>query len=212
MAVPQDGKPISKYPNQNDAFLEIVQAIRRILKEVENQPDHLFQKPKVSNKSSEQLQNFTNHKPRSSNLRIKKRFAQQDKDIFLEQSYQYIANYFENSLEELQSRYLKITTKYKRVDTNHFTAKIYNDGKTVSECRIWLEEGDRFTGSIRYAHSSSIGDNSYNESMSVEDDGYMIFLKPMGMSFRKQGEKENRHLSQEGASEYFWEMLVENLQ
>lgn len=207
-AATKDGKAISKYPNPNDGFLEVVEAVRNVIKETGKT---------VVNKKNEPLpigpvkQPIT-PKPRSSNLRIKKDFSDREKDEFLEESYGYIANHFEGSLEELQNRNSPIKTKFKRIDANHLTATIYKNDKIAGECKIWLEERDRFTGSIRYAHSASSGDNSYNESMSIEEDGYMLFLKPMGISFRRQGNNKDELLSQQGAAEYFWEMLIEPLQ
>ena len=41
--------------------------------------------------------------PRSSNLRIKRTYDDHEKDQFLEDSYEYIARYFDGSLEELQA-------------------------------------------------------------------------------------------------------------
>jgi hypothetical protein len=67
-----------------------------------------------------------------------------------------------------------------------------------------------FVGGIAYSTDLSHGDSNYNESLSVEEDGYAMFLKPMGMSFRHQ--LKDPKLTFEGAAEYLWEMFIEPLQ
>ena len=50
----------------------------------------------------------------------------------------------------------------------------------------------------------------YNESMSVSDDGYALFLQPLGMAhyFAQQTDPA---LTMEGAGEYFWSLFVDRL-
>lgn len=206
LATPKDGKPISKYPNQHDAFLEIVNAIKSALKETGKTA---IKKESVSDSPVKQT---SAPKPRSSNLRIKKEFSDREKDDFLEESYEYIANYFENSLEELKNRNNPIKGRFKRIDANHFTATIYKNDKVASQCKIWIGGRGGFINGIAYSSSISTNDSSFNESMSVEEDGYMLFLKPMGMAFFGQRKGENELLSKQGAAEYFWEILIEPLQ
>jgi len=208
LAMPKDGKPISKYPNQHDAFLEIVNAIKLAVKDVS---------PRVSAKTHEFIDEITSkknssEKPRSSNLRIKKSYSERDEDDFLEESFEYIANFFEGSLQELEHRNIPISTKFKRIDANHFTAIIYMNGKAVSECKIWLGGRKNFTSGIAYSSNVSSNDNSLNESMSVNDDGYALFLSPMGMAMLGRRSNEKELLSQQGAAEYFWEILIQRLQ
>lgn len=207
LAVPKDGKPISKHPNHHDAFLEVIKAVREAVDEVTKQtaqPSPLLQ-------SVTQPANVV-HKPRSSNLRIKKTFTEKDKDDFLESAYEYIANHFEGSLDELDNRYAHISTKFRRLDANHFTATIYKNGKTASECKVWLGGRNSFASGIVYSSNASSNDNSWNESVSVAEDGYSLSLKPIGMShvFRSGG--GNDLLTPQGAAEYFWEILIQPLQ
>ena len=208
VAMPRDGKPISKYPNQHDAFLEVVNAIKLAIKEIS--PRDSAQTPQLIGESTSQIN--SSEKPRSSNLRIKKSYSERDKDEFLEESFEYIANFFEGSLQELEHRNIPISTKFKRIDSNHFTAIIYMNGKVVSECKIWLGGRQGFTGGIVYSSNTSSNDNSYNESMSLKEDGYSLFLSPMGIAMLGRKSSEKELLSQQGAAEYFWEILIQYLQ
>lgn len=205
LAVPKDGKPVTKYPNQDDAFLEVAGAIRTAANEL-----HAPEPAEAHATLPQTTASRPTSSVRSSNLRLRRTFTDQEKDDFLEQAFGFIANFFEGSLAELEKRTRGISTKFRRIDANHFTAAIYHNGATKSQCKIWLAAEHRFLGGIHYSCDPSTGDNSYNESLSVEDDGYSVLLKPMmGGMF---GGDRDKLLSQEGAAEHLWEMLIRPLQ
>lgn len=86
-------------------------------------------------------------------------------------------------------------------------------GTFESECKIWLGGRKSFIDikGIAYSSSSALGDNGFNELMTVHDDGYSLFLKSMGifMIGRTNGQE---HLSPQRAAEYFWAILIQQLQ
>jgi hypothetical protein len=207
LAVPRDGKPVSKYPNQHDAFLEVVEAVRGAVQEFSPGPDEIDQQIAVHQSKPQR----PTSQVRSSNLRIRKEFSDHEKDRFRDESFEYLANFFENSLAELGQRNVEVSSRFGRIDAQHFSAVVYINGQKASECRIWMGS-DVFGGDIMYSSNASGSGNSFNESMSVEDDGHALFLKPMGMSYAGRGEGRDKLLSQHGAAEYFWEMLVQRLQ
>lgn len=205
MAMPTDGKPVSKFPNLHDAFLEVTRAIRQATGELG---------AAVPARSVKSVPNpaaaVVTEKVRSSNLRIKESFSDRDKDRFLEEAFEYIANFFEGSLAELKVRNPEIDTTFRRIDANHFTAVIYKQGSAATQCKIWLGGRRSFPGGIAYSASVHSGDNSYNESLSVEDDGFTLFLKPLGMVLRGSGQEQQ--LTLEGGAEYLWQLFIEPLQ
>lgn len=69
--------------------------------------------------------------------------------------------------------------------------------------------GRQTFGGIAYSASESSYDNSINESLSVDDDGYSLFLKPLGLFI---GNRAGKKLTHEGGAEYFWSKLLEPLQ
>jgi len=119
-----------------------------------------------------------------------------------------MAKFFEGSLSELQARHNEIETTFRQVDANRFTAVIYRNGKAISRCKIVL--GGMFGHGINYSHNDQGSDNSLNESLSVEADDQSMYLKAFGWA-STQGRKD-RHLTFEGAAEYYWSMLMEPLQ
>lgn len=78
-AVPKDGKPISKYPNQHDAFLEITTAIRKIAEKI---PLIVTNQNTQAKTSIPPSQPSTSPLPRSSNLRTKKLSPNKKRMIF----------------------------------------------------------------------------------------------------------------------------------
>lgn len=207
LATPTDGKPVIKYPALDDAFLEITTQIKKTVNDIIKRKNivETISEPIVEEKPSE---------IRSSNLRIRKKFADQDKDEFLDEAFEYIANYFEGSLKELTHRNPETSYRFKRVDSQTFTANIYVDGKVTSECMIYYGTGSFSPQSISYSRNVMSSKNSYNESFHLQDDGYNLFLIPSGMSLfgRAQRSEEKQQMTNEGAAEYFWEMFIEPLQ
>lgn len=217
LATPTDGKPVSKFPNQHDAFLEVTKAIRAAaeglgtseLNTRQTATQNLSKTPEGNVVSRSQLDQKSYS--RSSNLRIKKEFTDREKDQFLEEAFEYISNYFEESLTELELRNSEVETWFKRIDSNHFRATAYVNGTRAAGCRIWMGGLRSFTGGIAYSVNESGDDNSFNESLRIDDDGYSLFLSPLGMVIigRRAGQEQ---LTNEGAAEYFWSIFIEPLQ
>jgi len=205
VASPKDGKPISKFPNLHDGFLDVTKAVKEAAKRL--CPLHTNGKT-TSNGFTHTMPSVKAPSIRSSNLRIKKSFTDHDKDTFLTEAFEYIANYFEGSLTELSHRNQGVTANFRRIDANSFTATIYINGSETSRCKIWLGEKGTFASGIMY--STGGHGNSFNESLNIENDSHSMYLKPLGMSFHRQA--KNEQLSFEGGAEYYWSMLIQNLQ
>ncbi len=200
-AVPADGKPIKQHRTLDDGFVEVAKAVRQVA--AQNGSPVNTTASQVSRGAGRQ------HSHRSSNLRIPKTFTDRDRDQFFDEGLEYIAEYFENSLRELQVRNAEAETRFKRIDADRFEAVIYINGKEQSRCGIWIAQ-EHFAGAgLRFSHSGVGAGNSYNESLSVENDGYMLFWKPMG--FARSGGEPLDQLTHQGAAEYLWEMLIDPL-
>jgi hypothetical protein len=143
LAAPKDGKPIIKFPTLDEGFLEVTNEIKRIAQNISMLPN------KAGMLEKEGPLPLT-PSVRSSNLRIKKSFTDHDKDNFLDQAFEYIAKFFEGSLIELQKRNQGVEHRFKRIDSQTFTASIYIDGKVKSECTIF------YGGNSMFGHSKSI--------------------------------------------------------
>jgi TIR domain-containing protein len=209
-ATPPDGKPVTQYPDRDQAFLEVAKAVRRAAEEVAARAAPASPKIAARGGLTQAFPAAAAAKPRSSNLRLAKQFTERDKDTFKVETFEFIARFFENSLDELSRRNPGIETTFRRIDANRFVAKLYRNGQAVSRCTIFVG-GRPFSGGIAYTASETSESNAYNELVSVEADDQSMYLKSLGMARALRGD-DGAKLSQEGAAELFWQMLIEPLQ
>jgi hypothetical protein len=202
LAAPTDGKPIVKWPNVDEAFVDVIRMIREALPASSRTPaTAVRQSPRAAMPSPP-------IGPRSSNLRLSKQFSDADRDRFLEESFEFIERYFENSLAELSARNDGIEGRFKKLDGSRFTAVIYQHGKSRAQCTIVL--GGSFGRGISYSASLGGSGNSFNEMLSIESDDQHLFLRLMGMSTFGGGREKD--LGLEGAAEHYWSLLIAPLQ
>jgi hypothetical protein len=158
-ATPPDGRPITKFPDVHEAFQLVVDDIHAALAELGAPPAGALNPPPAVAPPP-----IGRARPRSSNLRVRREFSEKEQDEFLEDSFSYIANFFEASLNELTERNASIEARCRRIDSTHFTAAIYRNGKKEAACRVWT--GGAHMSGIMYAASDRGSDNSYNECLS----------------------------------------------
>jgi hypothetical protein len=203
LATPTDGRPITKWTNIDEAFQDVVSAIKEALKPLE-------QRAKPSNPRVSETRKTTLSEPvRSSNLRIKKQFTDLDKDRFRHEGFEYIANFFENSLEELVRRNPGLQQSFRRIDANRFTAAAYRDGEKVCRGSASLGGGTMGSEGIEYSMTDEPRHGGMNEAILIKTDDQMIYFEALGMqSFGNSKEK----LTFQGAAELFWEIFIRPLQ
>jgi hypothetical protein len=148
--------------------------------------------------------------PRSSNLRLKKEFSDFDRDHFLHIAFEFMARFFESSLTELAARNEGIQGRYQRVDAQRFSAVIYRNGKSAAECSIRIDSLLSRSQHIAFSYDASVSAGSSNEMLNVESDSQSMYLKPLGM--QSYGGQLDQRLSEQGASEHLWELLIAPLQ
>jgi hypothetical protein len=201
LAVPTDGRPITKWPDPDDAFLEVTKAIRgaATVKDAANTMTMRRQAGGTVGPST--------LGPRSSNLRVRQTFSDRERDRFLNDAFEFMARFFENSLNEIEARNPGLEVAFKRIDASRFTASIYKAGENVARCKIWL--GGIGSQGIAFSYNANPDDNSLNETMSVEVGDQALLLRPLGMQMRHVPEGG---LGLEGAAEYYWGLLIERLQ
>lgn len=202
MATPKDGRPVTQTPDRDQALLEVAQAIRGTAERLGSKTSS----PKVINVPNPPVSVAV---PRSSNLRLTKQFTDRDKDSFRNETFEYLAKFFENSLHEIEARNAGIEGSFRRIDGNRFTAALYRNGKSAAVCTIFM--GGHFGKGISYSSSETNASNSFNENLSVESDDQSMFLRSMGMAHFTNNARDQK-LSQEGAAELYWEMFIARLQ
>ena len=205
-ASPPDGKPITKFANLDDAYLAVTRDIREAVGRFGvAQPPH---RPSVGGATTSQNPEPTLSRPRSSNLRVKREFSDHEKDTFLEDTFEFMANFFEESLAELVRRNPSITTNFRRLSRERFVVAVYRGGSKRASCQVYIRRGFGTPG-IAFLESDAERGDAFNQLLSVSDDGYNLALKGIMPSMDGQAPEG---LSQEGAAEHYWSVLVEHLQ
>ncbi len=204
-AVPTDGKPVTKHATLDDGFLDVARAVRHAAESIGGS-----RAPTVGHGNGvTEFEESPTAGPRSSRLRVKREFSDHERYVFLNEAFEFVARYFENSLRGLQARNNLVETDFRRIDANGFEAVAFVEGLEMSRCGIWI--GGLLGSDGLYFSSDGVGHrNSFNESISVGDDGYTLHLSPMGMAW--VGEQRDANLTYEGAAEYYWRLFVERLQ
>lgn len=227
LAVPRDGKAVTTWANQAEAWTDAVRQIRKAVEEVvgakDAAPTATAEEPALGwGESAPGMPSAyfaapaaaarwpaPPERPRSSNLRLKKEFSDFDRDKFLHNSFEYMGKFFQASLEEVESRNSGIQVRFQPRSNESFSSIIYREGKAISECSIHLGGLGGRSQAMTFSYSLNGSSGSFNEMLSVDADSQSMFFKPLGMQTRSG---ENSQLSEQGASEYFWGMFIERLQ
>ena len=212
-ATPTDGRPVTQWPDRDQAFLEVALAVRKAAQRLTASPPPV--RPPSSSIAAE-AERAPSPVPtggmavRSSNLRVARRFNDLDRDRFKLDAFEFMALFFENSLAELSARNPGIEGRFCRIVGDRFSAAVYRDGRAVAQCTIYVGGGHH--NGIAYSSTENARGTSFNEMLTVDADDHSLFLRGMGMSVIGRGGDAEAKLSFEGAAEHYWSMLVERLQ
>lgn len=230
LAVPKDGKAVTTWANQAEAWTDVVRQIRKVVEVVVLDQSTSKAPPALDTELASGWglgpQGFspsysvgggmvesgqpTPERPRSSNLRLKKEFSDFDRDKFLHDTFNYIGKFFQASLEEVASRNAGVQGRFQPHGNDAFSAFIYRNGKVVSECSIWLGGLGGRSQALSFSYSANAVKGSFNEMVSIDSDSQSMYFKALGM--QNYHVWQNAQLSEQGASEYFWGMFIEPLQ
>ena len=194
--LPRDGKPISEWTNENKAYLDVVQELRRILQEEEVTRD------------VEQAEATIRQGPSRSGARryrVKREFDEIDRSDFREAAFSIIRDYFESAvaeiaaIEDLRGRFVSLST-------TSFTCTIVNRACQNGTAHITVHgrKDNMGFGDISYSFTENAPANTANGMFMIEADEYELFLSSM-MGF---GQHEKR-LTPEAAAERLWEDFLQ---
>lgn len=208
MAAPRDGRPITSWPDRDEALADVAKQIRRAVEAAGTGVAGVSSRTMAAAPATERAPNsgVISSLPRSSNLRLKKEFSEQDRDEFVRSTFEFICKFFDGSLQAVGERNPDVTGRFERIDSRHMAALLYRGGKKIAECSVRLDGFGRDNG-IAFSHDASSRQGSFNELLSVHADDQSQFLTAMGMSF---GGGRERRLSEEGAAELLWELFIKN--
>ena len=101
-----------------------------------------------------------------------------------------------------------VEASFKRHRDSAFTATVYVRGATAAECKVWCMTRGGFDHGIAFSYSVA-SENSFNEQLFVEDDGYQLRLKPLGMATFGAW---TGPMTKEEAADYYWRLFIKRLE
>ncbi len=208
LAATVDGKPVAQFPSFDEGFVQVVEAVSRALDKLEassvQAPAAVQRFPARQADVSFSIGNSSG--PRSSNLALPRSFTDLDRDRALREGFDYLARFFENSLDELRQRNPGLEINFHRRDADAFESTAYRDGRQVSHCGIWRGRRGKSLGDICFS-SSGISESSCNESMSIAENSQLIGFRPL-MGVGGVGGRRDQLLTNEGMAEHLWDLFV----
>ncbi|WP_151994250.1 toll/interleukin-1 receptor domain-containing protein [Buttiauxella massiliensis] len=210
MAATIDGKPITRFASHDEGYVQVVDAVSRAIANMEAKKPQQSSQHRSSVPAHPMLQaTDTILTPRSSNLSLPKSFTDLDKDLARRKGFEYIARYFENSLDELKKRHAGLEADFHQRDADSFTCAVYANGSKVGQCGIWRGSSHMGFGDICYSQNG-VTHNSCNESLSVADNGQTLGFRPM-MGFGYSNSRDSL-LTNEGMAGHLWDMFFASIQ
>ncbi|MFC4212658.1 toll/interleukin-1 receptor domain-containing protein [Pedobacter lithocola] len=201
-AIPKDGKPISDYTNPNNAFLTVVDELRRL---IETKPQVYISDDKPSNEVAV---------PSSKrNYKVKKTFSEVDKVNFIEASFKYILAYFKSSVDEIND-VENIQARFLKQDNSSFSCLISNRANVKDSYLAvsLVNKGQTHFGDLQYAFSDRVNESSIHldKLFNIGFDEYELFwISHNAYGFQRQ--RDEVQLTAVGVAEIIWNNFIEQV-
>jgi hypothetical protein len=168
-ALPQNGKPITEWTNQNEALLDVVTELRRLVQSVHSAAG-----------TAAPLEPPAHRMRTQSKYRAKKSFDELDRDEFRRVAFEAIKDYFEKSAREID-RVEGLSSRYETLGPLSFTCSVVNHMIKTGRGRaahITASAIPRSSlGDIYYSFSANAPENTASGSFNVDADDYHMFLR-----------------------------------
>ena len=192
-ALPKDGEPISSWTNQNNAYLDIVNELRRIV-----------QNERMDQQS---VHSESVRKASEARYRIRKDFDDIDRADFRDVAFSAIRDYFQKSITEID-RVEGLRGRFRELGPQSFTCTVLNQMKGRSQAHITVHatSSSHGFGDVTYSFSENAPANTANGWFSIESDEFDLYLLQHG--FSRMG--DDQRVSQQTAAEMLWEEFLGN--
>ena len=177
--------------------------VKEVLSRLQDVPE--VTQVNVSNNFSESEKQI--HLPK-----IRKNFSQRERDLFLKKTFEILKDYFQRALSHLEVHYQEVDTDVTEIHKEKFRCKIYIDGEIRNECLIrigGLMQNDSIGYSESWGNLNIMNENSFNEIISIVDDGSELYLQfTMGGVYSH----EMKRLDPEQAAEALWKRFSSSVE
>lgn len=206
LALPRDGKPVTKWNDPEEAFDNVVAELRRILIDRCGSAAPI---PTLHvSAANEDVAQSVPFVP-AARLRLPAQPTDHDKDRFLRTGFNATATLFETRLIELEVGDERVTTDFERVDSRCFIARIYVHGKDVGGAKLFYG-GEFMQRSISLSFDTSANRNSMNDWIAVEADREGLHFKASNMGGFGRQQKDS--LDVNSAAEYLWDTVLRHVE
>lgn len=195
-AVPRDGVPISTWPNVNEAYLDVVNELRRVLVEIKPVADK--ERPPTAVKPTTTS---------GQKYRIKKDFDEIDRAQFRDEAFEEMRAYFETAAREISGHGDSIRSRFRDLTPTSFTCTVVNKAHSrgVAHITVHKKSGNMGFGDVYFSFQEDSPPNTANGSLSIDAGEYHLFLRP-DIFAQKQGAEQ---LQPKQAAEMLWKEFIE---
>lgn len=195
-AVPTDGTPISDWANENTAYLNVVQEIRRIV------TAHKF--------SSVEASSITGLASEPSQpapvYRVQRDFDEIDRSEYRDSAFVTIKDYFQRAIDEIKT-IDGLRGRFVNRSVNSFGGTIVNQARQngIAHITVHCRNDGYALGDIYYSFDENASENTANGGFNVSSDEYEQYLEVTMAMFGH----EDRRMQPEQAAEYLWKQFIE---
>jgi hypothetical protein len=204
LGTPRDNKPVRAWADLDEALNDVASSVRRA---VESRPGNAAPASREAMPPAESTPMNVATRPRSANLQVPKKVSDKGRDDYVEDAFEFLAEFFANSVDELQSRNPDIEAKVVRLDARRFVAAAYKDGKKVSAITVYQGGSFGHGRGISFNNSDAGETNSSNGSFNLSDRGDELSFQSL---FGFGGDRER--LNHEAVAEAIWASFMSPLQ
>lgn len=204
VGTPRDNKPVKAWGDIDEALNDVALSIRRV---VESRFDNAKVAAREAKTHAIARSTEISTRPRSANLQISKDITDKDRDDYVDKAFEFLVEFFSNSLDELHNRSPEIESKFSRLDARRFVVASYKDGKKVSAITVYQGAPWGHGRGISFNNSDAGETNSSNGGFTLSDRGEDLSFQAI---FNFQGDK--KRLDDEGIAEAIWASFISPLQ
>ena len=197
-ALPHDGKPVSTWDNEDEAYLNVVTELRRILIQ-DNQDNEGAHTPTTKQNSAPS--------PAGRRYRVKREFDDIDRSQFRNQAFSKIRAFFEAEMANIDG-HEGLRGLFVDAGKQSFSCTLVNKNRSHGTAKITVNNGGVISsiGDISYTFSEYAPANSANGILTIEADEYELFLTSL-MTGLFDGRRQ--HLTPEDAAKIIWRDFLE---
>ena len=199
-ALPRDGKPVSTWENENEAFLNVVTELRRILTQ-DNQDNEVAHKPPSEQNS------VASPSSAGRRYRVKREFDEIDRSHFRDQAFSKIRSFIESEIANIDG-HEGLRGLFVDAGEQSFNCTLVNKNRSHGTAKITVNKGGAISsiGDISYTFSEYSPFNSANGIFGIEADEYELYLTPI---LSGQFEERRQRLTPEDAAKIIWRDFLE---